>query len=119
MRAGVRLLLGAFLDGTLVGAGQLFMPAFPNALHRAEIHKVVVAGKMRGRSVGTRLMTALHDAARTRGRCLLLLKARRGGPAETFYRKVGYREAGVIPGYSLGRGGQRHDSVAFYHELLG
>lgn len=117
LRTGARLLLGAFRDDELVGAAQLYLPSFPNARHRAEIHKVIVAGALRGQRVGTLLMMALHDAARTRERRLILLRARRGDPAETFYRRAGYHAAGVTPGYSLGPDGRRYDDVAFYQEL--
>ncbi len=117
LRMGSRLLLGAFRDGVLVGAGQLFLPTFPNARHRAEIHKLLVAGSLRGQRVGTLLMMALHDAARTKKRRLILLHARRGDPAEAFYRRAGYLASGVIPGYSLGPGSRRFDDVAFYQEL--
>jgi hypothetical protein len=50
---------------------------------------------------------------------LLLLNTRRGEPAEGFYKRLGYREVGVVPGYSIGPAGERYDTVALYQELSG
>jgi len=115
--AGSRVLLAAFAERRLIGSAQLRLPTSPNGLHRAEVQKVFVGDTRRGRGVGRILMDALHDAARQHGRHLLLLNTRRGGRAEEFYKRLGYREIGVVPGYSLGPGGERYDSTALYHQL--
>jgi GNAT superfamily N-acetyltransferase len=81
------------------------------------LQKLLVAPALRGKGVGKLLLAALHDAARQHGRTLLLLNTRRGQPAESFYRQVGYREIGVVPGYTMGPAGERYDTVAFYNEL--
>ena len=117
LRAGSRLLLATFLEGQLVGSAQLAFPLWSNARHRVEIQKVFVASEIRGRGLGRALMTALHDAARQRGRDLIVLGTRRGDPAERFYRQLGYREAGVIPGYTTDAGGERRDHVSMYRQL--
>lgn len=117
LQAGTRLLLVASVDGQIVGSGQLLFPLAPNGRHRVELQKLFVAQAVRGRGIGTLLMTALHDASRERGRSLVLLGARRGDSAERFYRRLGYREIGVVPGYSLGSAGERYDNVTFYREL--
>jgi hypothetical protein len=62
-------------------------------------------------------MSAVHSTAREHGRSLVLLNTRRGGPAERFYKSLGYREVGVIPGYMLGPSGTLVDSVLLYREL--
>jgi hypothetical protein len=31
---------------------------------------------------------------------------------------LGYRDAGVIPGYSIGMAGERYDHIRLYRELL-
>jgi ribosomal protein S18 acetylase RimI-like enzyme len=117
IHAGSRLLLAATSDGRVVGSGQLKFPPWPNAQHRAEIQKLFVDTSLRGQGVGRSLMAALHDAARQHGRSLLLLNTRHGGSAERFYRRLGYREVGVIPGYAAGPAGERYDDVSLYHEL--
>src|SRR5215203_1754242 len=117
LQAGTRLLVAAFEDDRVVGSGQLAIPVWPNAHHRAEVQKLFVAVALRGRGVGRLLMTALHDAARERGRSLILLSTRRGGTTEDFYKALGYQEIGVVPGYSVDAAGERYDNVAFYQEL--
>jgi acetyltransferase len=112
-----RLLIAAFSDELVVGSVQLNFPPWPNARHRAEVQKLLVAPGLRGQGVGRSLMVALHDAARQRGRSLLLLNTRHRGPAESFYRNLGYRDIGVIPGYATGPTGERYDDIALYQEL--
>jgi acetyltransferase len=119
LQAGSRLLFAAYAEDRIIGSGQLTFPVWPNARHRAELQKLFVSSGARGRGIGKSLMAALHDTARQRGRSLILLGARRGGRAERFYKGLGYREVGVIPGYALGPAGERYDNVSLYHELLG
>jgi acetyltransferase len=117
LQNGHRLLIGAFTESGLVGSGQLSFPTRPNAPHRADVEKLFVAAAMRGLGIGKQLMTALHDAARQRGRYLVMLNTRYGSAAERFYKELGYREVGPIPGWSLGPGGERYDHVILYQEL--
>jgi GNAT superfamily N-acetyltransferase len=117
LRGGSRLLFGAYVADRLAGTGQLALPSWPTARHRAELNKVMVATALRGHGIGRRLLQAIHDCARQRGRSLLVLNARRGDPAETFYKQLGYREAGVIPGYMIGPWGEACDNVAMYRPL--
>jgi acetyltransferase len=119
LQSGSRLLLVAYDDDRVIGSGQLVLPKWSNATHRAELQKVFVAAAMRGRGVGRQLMTGLHDEARARGRSLLLLSTRSGEPTEEFYKGLGYREVGVIPGYMYGPGGKRYDNLVLYQELSG
>ena len=116
LRTGSRVLVGAFSDGRIAGSGQLHLPGLPNARHRAEVQKLFVDRTLRGYGVGGALVSALHACARQRGRSLMLLNARRE-VAERFYKPLGYKEVGVIPGYSLGSHGERNDTVALYMEL--
>jgi len=117
LRGVSRPLFAACLADRLVGSGQLALPRWPNARHRAEVQKLLVAAAFRGRGIGRALVRAMHKAARQRGRTLLLLNTRRGDPAEAFYRRLGYREAGVVPGYSVGPVGEAYDNVAMYRLL--
>jgi len=117
LKAGSRLLMVAFAEGRLVGAGQLAIPPWATARHRVELQKLFVAGTLRGRRIGTALVTALHDWAWQHGRSLVMLNTRRGSLAEGFYRTLGYREVGVVPGYSVGSAGERYDTLQLYQEL--
>lgn len=117
LRAGTRILLAAYDGERIVGSGQLEFPKWPSAHHRAEIHKVFVAKEMRGRGVGELVVRSLQKVAKLRGRTLLLLNARNGGPGERLYLKLGFRKVGVIPGYAARVDGGRSDSAVFYKEI--
>jgi GNAT superfamily N-acetyltransferase len=117
LASGSRVLLAASENGRIVGSGQLALAPWRNARHRATIEKVFVSAALRGRGIAKALIIALQDAARLRGRSLLLINARRAAPAEQLYKTMGYREFGVIPGYAMGPGGERWDSVCMYREL--
>jgi GNAT superfamily N-acetyltransferase len=113
---GSRFLFVAFVGARLVGSVQLVLSPWVNSPHRAEVQKLFVATSLKGKGIGKALMAAVHDTARERGRSLLLLNTRVGNPAEHFYRAHGYRVAGVIPGYTLGADGERHDNLTMYRQ---
>lgn len=117
LESGSRLLLAAYLGGQIVGSGQIVLSSWPNARHRAELQKLFVSSSLRGQGVGKLLLASLHHTARQRGRSLLLLNTRRGEPAEDFYKGLGYKEVGIVPGYTVGPAGERYDTVALYQEL--
>ena len=72
----------------------------PNGRHRAEVAKLVVHGRARGRGLARQLMSAVEDEARALGRTLLVLDTVAGSPAERLYRSLGYAVAGGIPDYA-------------------
>jgi GNAT superfamily N-acetyltransferase len=114
---GNRILIAAFSDADLVGAVQLDLAARPNALHRAEVMKLFVHRRARRQGIGTVLMKAVENCARKRDRSLLVLDTREGDPSEQFYLSLGYRRAGVIPGYARSASGELHGTVFFYREI--
>jgi ribosomal protein S18 acetylase RimI-like enzyme len=113
---GRRLLLGAF-DGRLVGSVQLELATRPNALHRAEVQRLLVHRSFRRRGIGEQLMRELERLAERNGRTLLVLDTRAGDPSERLYQKLGYVRAGVIPSYARSAGGAL-DATAFYYRQL-
>jgi acetyltransferase len=117
IKSGAQLLLAAFNDGVVIGSVQLNFAPWPNARHRAEVQKLFVGPAMRGHGIGRALMEGVHAVAREHGRTLLLLNTRHRGPAEDFYKGLGYREIGVIPRYASTPAGDRYDDIALYHEL--
>jgi acetyltransferase len=117
LQSGSRVLLAAYAQDRIVGSGQLSLPASSNGLHRAQLEKLFVSAALRGRGIGKSLLLALQDAARLHGRSLLIIYARQGDPAELLYKAMGYQQYGVIPGYSVGPGGERYDNVCLYREL--
>ena len=117
IQSGARVLLAASENGQIVGSAQLALAPWRNARHRASIEKLFVSAATRGRGIGKALINAAQDAARLRGRSLLLINARRDEPAEQLYKRLGYREFGVIPGYAIGPKGEQYDSVCMYRQL--
>jgi GNAT superfamily N-acetyltransferase len=117
LNAGTRLLLVASNDGGVLGSGQLALAQRQNSRHRAEVQKLFVARAARGQGIGKLLMQALHDAALENGRTLIQLNTRVGFEAVGFYKALGYREVGVIPGWTMDAEGRRFDHVEMYREL--
>lgn len=117
LEAGSRLVLIAYRDNVVVGSGQLALSRRSNSPHRAELERLFVERASRGQGIGRSLMHALHSVARQNGRTLILLNTRRGEPAEDFYKELGYREVGVIPGWTIGPAGERFDHVTLYQEF--
>src|SRR6266446_828379 len=101
----------------IVGTAQLLLATRPNALHRAEVAKVIVHTKVRRRGIGHALMLAVEERARRLGRTTLVLDTRQGDPSERLYTSVGYRLAGAIPAYAKSADGAL-DPSAFYYRLL-
>lgn len=70
-----------------------------------EAHLVLLAvdASLRRRGIGSSLVAWLEATARTAGIGLIFLEARaKNHEALAFYRKLGYKEVGIIPGYYLG-----------------
>jgi ribosomal protein S18 acetylase RimI-like enzyme len=116
--AGRRIMLGAFDGPRLVGSVQLELATKPNALHRAEVQRLLVHRRWRRRGIGERLMRQLEDLALEHERTLLVLDTRWGDPSELLYQKLGYARAGVIPHYARSATGAL-DATAFYYRLVG
>lgn len=116
-RTGAIFVVARDTEG-IVGTVQLHPAWAPNQPHRAEIVKLMVHRRSRGRGLGARLMQAIEGAARAAGFSLLTLDAKRGGAAENLYRRSGWTPAGTIPRYALDPDGSAlHDAVIFYKEL--
>ena len=117
LESGARLLLVALRDAAVVGSAQLSLSQRANSPHRATVEKVFTAPAMRGRGVGTALMLAAESVALQNGRTLLQLNTRHGQAAQRWYEALGYHLVGVIPGWTIGPGGERYDHVEMYKEL--
>ena len=117
MAAGKRLVLGAIDGERLVGSAQLELASKANALHRAEVQRVLVHRSVRRQGIAERLMRKVEELARERGRSLLVLDTRQGDPSELLYQKLGYTVAGVIPGYARSATGTLDGSVFYYKRL--
>jgi GNAT superfamily N-acetyltransferase len=113
--ASGEILLWAILDDDgPVGTIQLHPVGKPNGAHRAEIAKLMVHPRARGRGLAKQLMATAEQAARDLGRHLLVLDTVEGGVAESLYRRLGWTEAGRIPDFALKSGGGSEATVVFW-----
>ena len=101
----------------IVGTVQVQPAWAPNQPHRAEVLKLLVHRRARGRGVGTGLMEAIEAAARAAGFRLLTLDTKHGDTAERLYRRLGWTTLGTIPGYALDSDGTTHGATFFYKHL--
>lgn len=116
-RAVPDVLLGARLDGRLVGTAQLQFSSFPNGRHRAEVAKVLVHSSARRRGVGRALMEALEAEAVAAGKSLLVLDTETGSPAEVMYEALGWVAVGSIPGFARRADGELRPTTFYYKRL--
>jgi GNAT superfamily N-acetyltransferase len=114
---GRRIILGAFLNGNLVGTAQLVVAVSPNQPHRADVARVLVHRSARRRGIAQRLMDQLEQEARAEGKTLLVLDAVTGGDAARLYERLGWNEVGVIPNYALYPDGQFCDTTVFWKSV--
>jgi GNAT superfamily N-acetyltransferase len=111
------VLLAARLDGRIVGTVQLGLAMPPNQPHRADIKKLLVRRQARRGGIGEALMSAAEQAARERGRTLLVLDTATGDNAERLYTRGGWVRVGVIPGYALYPDGRPCDTTVFWKQI--
>jgi 8-oxo-dGTP pyrophosphatase MutT (NUDIX family) len=114
---GHRLLITARDGNALMGSVQLGFVMKPNAPHRAEVQKLLVDRRYRGRGIGKLLMHVLEQEALLRNRTLLVLDTKKGDIAERLYPKLGYIRVGDIPSFVIDETGAMHATVVFYKDL--
>lgn len=114
---GTALLHVAYLDGAPVGTVVLSPESRSNQPHRADVQKLMVHRRGRGRGIGRALMAALEDSARAQGRIVLCLDTATGSPAERLYESLGWQRAGVIPRFALWPQGGYCDTTLFWKDL--
>lgn len=100
-RRGERAVFGAWSGDALIGTVSVLFCGLPNQRHRAEIAKMMTRLAWRGRGVATALMEAAEAAALADGRTLLVLDTAVIEGAGSFYERLGFQKAGVIPDYAL------------------
>ncbi|WP_018259571.1 GNAT family N-acetyltransferase [Methylobacterium sp. WSM2598] len=113
---GERRLIVAEAEGRPIGTVQVVLAQPENQPHRADVSKVLVLTRARGRGVGAALMRAADAAARAAGKTLLVLDTA-SPEAERLYRREGWQRVGAIPGYALLPDGRPCDTV-FYYKVL-
>jgi len=118
VQAGGLLLLVAHVGGRIAGAVQLDHNTPPNQPHRAEVRKLLVHPDFRRRGIAKALMAELERRAGRLGRSLITLDTRTGDKAEPLYASLGYRTAGIIPGYCRDTFGDWLDSTTIMYKAL-
>lgn len=101
------------IDGTI----SLAFERKANGRHRAEIVKLMVRRRARGRGLGRALLAAAESAAAAAGVTLLLLDTETGSAADHLYRAEGWTPYGLVPGYASDPGGILRDCSFFYKNL--
>src|SRR6185437_1519915 len=91
--AGKRILFVAYLNEKPVGTVQLAIDQPPNQPHRADVAKMIVHSQARRHGIGTRLLLALEQHAKTIGKNLITLDTRTGDNAERLYASCGFQTA--------------------------
>jgi ribosomal protein S18 acetylase RimI-like enzyme len=91
--------VGAFLDGRLVGTAGVFRDQGAKGRHKGQVWGVYVTGAVRGKGIARDLMSALLDRARAmEGIDQLVLSVTVGQTAAIrLYRACGFRSFGVEP----------------------
>ncbi|HNB26427.1 MAG TPA: GNAT family N-acetyltransferase [Alphaproteobacteria bacterium] len=117
--SGGLVLLVARQGDRIVGTVQLDHDTFPNQRHRGEVRKLMVHPKARRRGIATLLMQAVEKRAAMLGRSLITLDTRTGDGAEPLYLSLGYRVAGMIPGYCRDNIAERYDPTTIMYKPLG
>ena len=101
----------------IVGTVQLQSAWPPNQLHRADVAKLIVHRRARGRGIARALMHELERQARDEGFTLLLLDTCRDSAAERLYSSLGWVRVGEVPRFALNPDGSWCDTVFFYRQL--
>jgi GNAT superfamily N-acetyltransferase len=86
------------VDGRTAGFAALVGSSSPLRRHWATVLRVQVHPSHQGQGLGRDLMDGVHRIARDRGWEFLSLTARGGTGVDAFYRGLGYREVGRLPG---------------------
>lgn len=113
---GETVLLGAKIDGRIVGTVQLGLDTPPNQPHRGEIKKLLVHRAARNKGVGAALMARIEAIAKDKGRTLLILDTA-SDEAERLYTRGGWQRLGSIPDYALWPAGGFCATTIFWKKL--
>jgi len=114
---GERALLVAEDADGIAGTVQLLLAMPENQPHRAEVAKMLVHRRARGRGVARRLMLAVEALARDEGRTLLLLDTVTGSIADRLYTCLGWQRVGEVPNFALMPDGSPCSTTFFYKSL--
>ncbi|GAA3308678.1 GNAT family N-acetyltransferase [Streptomyces cinereospinus] len=115
--AGALAVWAAYDDTGVAGTVSLAFPDKPNSRHRAELVKLMVHRRARGRGLGRRLLDTAERAAVAAGVTLLHLDTETDSPAEQLYRTAGWTRLGAIPGYAASPAGVLRPTTVYYKQV--
>jgi predicted N-acetyltransferase YhbS len=101
----------------IVGTVQLQPAWAPNQPHRADVAKLIVHRRGRGRGIARALMRELEHQARAHKLTLLVLDTCKGSAAERLYTSLGWIRVGEVPNFALQPDSSWCDTVFFYKQL--
>ena len=111
------VILAARDERGVVGTVQLQPSWAPNQPHRADVAKLIVHRRARGKGVARALMRELERYAIEEGFTLLLLDTCKDSVAERLYSSTGWTRVGVVPNFALNPDGSLCDTFFFYKQL--
>ena len=114
---GERTLLIAEDEEGICGTVQLILNQPENQPHRADLAKMLVHRRARGRGIGAELLKAAEAAAKECGKTLLVLDAVTNGDAARIYERAGWVRVGNIPNYALMPDGEPCSTTYYYKDL--
>ncbi|MEU4657524.1 GNAT family N-acetyltransferase [Streptomyces sp. NPDC023723] len=103
--------------GPVTGTVSLVLPDKPNSRHRAELVKLMVHRRARGRGLGRTLLETAERAAAASGITLLHLDTETDSPAERLYRAAGWTRAGEIPDYAASPSGVLRPTTLYFKHV--
>jgi GNAT superfamily N-acetyltransferase len=112
LRARGDVLVVLTVDGALAGFAGLVTSAHVLKKHWATVLRVQIHPDYQKRGLGRVLLEGVHDAARRHGWEFVHLTVRGGTGTEAFYRGLGYREVGRIPGALRVAPGDDRDEIS-------
>jgi GNAT superfamily N-acetyltransferase len=116
LERGARALLVADDAQGITGTVQLQLEQPENQPHRADLAKMLVHRRARGRGVGAALLAAAEQLGRDCGKTLLVLDTA-SAEAERLYQRGGWQRCGTVPGYALLPHGGLCATTFYFREL--
>ena len=117
--AGERALLVAEDADGVVGTVQLLLAQPDNQPHRADLAKLQVHRRARGRGLAEALMRAAEQMAADCGKSLLVLDTVTGSAADRLYTRLGWQRVGEVPDFALWPRGGLCPTTFFYKRVGG
>ena len=116
LERGARALLVAEDTQGIAGTVHLQLEQPENQPHRADLAKMLVHRRARGRGMGAALLGAAEQLGRDCGKTLLVLDTA-SAEAERLYERGGWQRCGTVPGYALLPRGGLCATTFFFREL--